>query len=253
MIAMSPETDTPLPPMGFIAVECHFTRPAGDAFNERTWPFPLIRERAPGSLVTDLVTREGYDAGFLDRFVQTGQKLAEQGAVGIMTSCGFLAMAQPELAKRLPIPVATSALLHIPSILAFLPADASIGVLTFDDTKLGPLHLSQLSIRDVDRVHIIGAPKGGSLQRLVCDDIEYSHEDIEKELVEAALEIAQRHPETRAILLECTQMAPFAVAIQQAVEWPVYDVYTMGCWFYSGLSRHRPQAWGPIGSDKTRG
>ena len=253
MIAPSLETDPPLPPMGFIAVDCHFTRPAGDAYNERTWPFPLIREEAPGSSVPNLVTRNGYDAGFLDRFVQTGQKLADRGAVGILTSCGFLAMAQPELAKRLPIPVATSSLIQIPSILAFLPANASIGVLTFDGAKLGPLHLSQLGMRDADRVHIAGAPENGNLQRLVYDDIEYSHERIEKELVDAALDIIQRHPDIRAMLLECTQMAPFAGAIQQAVKLPVYDVYTMGCWFYSGLVRRRPQVWGPVGTDKTRG
>lgn len=84
-----------LPPMGFIAVQCHFTRPPGDPWNEQTWPFPLIRETAEGSRESQLITNEEYDEAFLNRFVEAGLKLAEQGCVGIITSCGFLAMAQP--------------------------------------------------------------------------------------------------------------------------------------------------------------
>ena len=253
MIATPSDTDGALPPMGFIAVECHFQRPAGDGFNERTWPFPLIREEAPGSLVPNLVTKDSYDEDFLDRFVRTGQKLADRGAVGIMTSCGFLAMAQPELAKRLPIPVASSSLVQIPSLFAILPSASHIGIITFDGSKLGPLHLTRLGIKETDRVHITGVPKDGHLQCLVRDDGPYSHEAIEKEMTDAAVGLIKAHPEISVVVLECVQMAPFAVAVEKTVKMPVYDIYTMGCWFYSGLVRRRPEAWGPIGEDKTRG
>lgn len=253
MVAMIADTKTTLPPIGFIAVECHFVRPAGDGYNERTWPFPLIREEAPGSLVPNLITSDTYDGDFLDRFVRTGQKLADRGAVGILTSCGFLAMAQPELAKRLPIPVASSSLVQIPSLFSILPSTSHIGIITFDGSKLGPLHLTQLGINQVDRVHIIGVPTDGHLQCLVRDDGPYSHEAIEKEMTDAALEITKAHPAIRAVVLECVQMAPFAEAVEKTVNLPVYDIYTMGCWFYSGLVRRRPGAWGPIGSDTTRG
>ena len=84
-----------LPPLGFIAVECFFTRPPGDPWNEETWPFPLIKEMASGSSASQLVTGTEYDDAFLGRFVEAGLKLAEKGCVGIITSCGFLAMAQP--------------------------------------------------------------------------------------------------------------------------------------------------------------
>jgi hypothetical protein len=189
----------------------------------------------------------------LDRFVRTGQRLADRGAVGIMTSCGFLAMAQPELAKRLPVPVASSSLVQIPSLFAILPPTSHVGVITFDGSTLGPRHLTQLGIRDVDRVHVIGVPEDGHLRCLVRDDGPYSHEQIEKEITDAALELTKAHPEIGTLVLECTQMAPFAVAVEQTVKLPVYDLYTMGCWFYSGLVRRRPEAWGPVGVDKTRG
>lgn len=85
-----------LPPLNFIAVECYLTRPPGDPWNEHTSSFPLLRETAAGSGVSQVVTDKRYDQAFLDRFVEAGLNLVERGCVGIITSCVFLAMAQPQ-------------------------------------------------------------------------------------------------------------------------------------------------------------
>lgn len=85
-----------LPPLGFISIDIHFHRPPGDPYNEKTWPFPILREQAENSTESDVVTGGEYDNAFIDRFVDAGQKLVAKGCVGIITSCGFLAMAQPE-------------------------------------------------------------------------------------------------------------------------------------------------------------
>lgn len=90
----SPATCNSLPPLGFIAIECFFTRPPGDPFNQQTWSFPLIRELAVGTAESQVVTSKDYDDDFLDRFVTAGQSLADQGCIGLITSCGFLALAQ---------------------------------------------------------------------------------------------------------------------------------------------------------------
>jgi hypothetical protein len=87
-------TDNSLPPLGFIAIECFFTRPPGDPYTEQTWTFPLIRQLAVGTAESQVVTIADYDDAFLDRFVDAGKALAEKGCVGLITSCGFLALAQ---------------------------------------------------------------------------------------------------------------------------------------------------------------
>lgn len=96
------------------------------------------------------------------------------------------------------------------------------------------------------RVRIAGAPAEGKLQRLVRYGDTYDHGDVEKELVGEARKLVNLYPDIGALVLECTQMPPFAEAIQQALgDIPVYDVFTMGSWFYQRLVRKRPQAWGP--------
>ncbi|VUC35934.1 unnamed protein product [Clonostachys rosea] len=237
------------PPLGFIATDIHFPRPPGDPFHEQTWPFPLIREQARGSTESDIVTGTKYDDAFIERFVEAGKKLADRGCIGIITSCGFLAMAQNELSARIPIPISTSSLLQLPSLLAILPSNKSIGILTYDDARLGPLHLSQLGIDTTKRaIPIRGAPANGHLRRLITEGGPYIHHEIEDELVDVAkrliAECEESGTEIAGLLLECTQMPPFAEAIQKATGVPVYDVYTMGMWFYSGLATRRPQRWG---------
>lgn len=85
-----------LPPLGFISVDVHFPRPPGDPFNPQSWPFPLIHERAEGSTESQIVTGGKYDDALIDRFVDAGMRLAERSCVGIITSCGFVVMAQDE-------------------------------------------------------------------------------------------------------------------------------------------------------------
>ena len=87
----------PLPPLGFIVSEMNFHRPPGDPWNDRTWDFPIIKAVAKDSLLVRLVSGDGYDADFINNYVAAGQELADKGCIGLLTSCGFLAMAQNEL------------------------------------------------------------------------------------------------------------------------------------------------------------
>ncbi|KAL1875492.1 hypothetical protein VTK73DRAFT_10042 [Phialemonium thermophilum] len=235
-----------LPPLGFIAIDITFHRPRGDPWNPETWPFPLIRVQAEGSTEAEVVRKGSYDPGFLDRFVEAGKRLVEQGCVGIITSCGFLIMAQHELAARLPVPVSTSSLLQLPSIFAFLPPSKKVAVITYDDSRLGEEHFQQVGIPWTS-VYVRSPPAGGPLRRVIADGGKYVHAEIAAELSGVAKQLLEDHSDIGAILLECTQMCVCAEEIQASVGpgVPVYDAYTNACWFYSGLVRRRPLAWGP--------
>lgn len=152
------------------------------------------------------------------------------------------------LAAELPIPIATSSLIQIPSILAWLAPSKKIGVITYNETQLGPLHFERLGIskEHAARCRVRGAPAGGSLRELVGMRGTYNFYDVEAEMVEVARQLVKDHPDVGAIVLECTQMPPYAEAVQKAVGLPVYDVYTMATSFYSGIIRQRPVGWGNV-------
>jgi Asp/Glu/hydantoin racemase len=47
------------------------------------------------------------------------------------------------------------------------------------------------------------------------------------ELVRVAKRMVSEHPEVGAIVLECTNMPPYAAAIQKEVHLPIFDIYTL--------------------------
>ena len=54
--------------------------------------------------------------------------------------------------------------------------------------------------------------------------------DVEKatgEMREAGRKLVRENPDVGAIVLECTNMPPFAYAVQEATGLPVYDVVTL--------------------------
>ena len=92
-------------------------------------------------------------------------------------------------------------------------------------------------------MRIVGAADEGHLRGICARRVAYEADKLERELIEQAKELITRYPEVAIVVLECTNMPPYANAIQRAIQLPVYDVYTMGKWFYEGLARLSPATW----------
>ncbi|KAK2038516.1 hypothetical protein LZ31DRAFT_478642 [Colletotrichum somersetense] len=232
-----------LPPLGFIAIDLDIHRPPGDPYNERTWPFSLIREMADVEKVPQVVTSLKYNIELIDRFEDAGIRLAAKGCVGIIASCGFLAMAQAELAARLPILVATSSLAQLPSVLPLVSQNKSVGVLTYDESLLGWTHLASFIPEAFgERIIIRGVPPDGHLRNAIGNGAPYRRDGIEAKLVAVAKQLVADRQDVAILVFEWANMPPFSESIYNALERkiPMYDVYTMGKWFYSGLVRQKP-------------
>jgi hypothetical protein len=59
------------------------------------------------------------------------------------------------------------------------------------------------------------------------------------DVLRVAQSMVEEHPEIGAFVLECTNMPPYAHAVQEAVHRPVFDIVTLTHWVYSGLVRSR--------------
>ena len=67
----------------------------------------------------------------------------------------------------------------------------------------------------------------------------------EADVVEAGRELVRRHNDVRAIVLECTNMTPYARALADHLLLPVYSIYSFVTWFHAGLA---PRDFGPPAS-----
>lgn len=223
--------------LGILMLDNAFERYPGDVGNPATWSIPIVTRKIKGATTERATTLD--DDSFLEAFIAAGHELVADGATAITTSCGFLAIYQKGLARRLTVPVATSALLQIAIVERLLPPGKRAGVVTFNGKSLGRRHLEGVGA-PLD-TPIVGLPEGGRFRSaLLGDPTGDSYDAREREAVDSARKLVAAHPEVAALVLECTNLVPHSAAIHDAVKLPVYDFMTLVDWYLAGLT---PKRW----------
>lgn len=222
--------------VGLLLLETRFPRIPGDGGNASTWPFPMLY-KVVDAATPDRVVR-GHAQGLFEQFVAAGRELIAMGADGITTNCGFMVLHQAALAKALQVPVAASSLLQVPSVQALLPPGQRVGIVTIDKASLTP-ELLQAAGATTD-TPVVGTERGQEFHRvLLGDELELDVETARADVVSAACDLVARHADIGALVLECTNMPPYAADIRAATGRPVYDFYSFVSWFQTGLAPRR--------------
>jgi Asp/Glu/hydantoin racemase len=218
--------------LGILMLEARFPRIPGDMGNAETWPFPVLYKVVKGAS-PERVVRERA-SGLLDAFLAGATELVEQGADGITTTCGFLSLFQSEIARRVGVPVATSSLMQAPMIERVLPEGRQVGILTVSAHALSPEHLAAAGVA-MD-TPVAGTDEGREFTRAILgNEPVLDIAAAERDVIEAGETLVHRHPRVGAVLLECTNMAPYASTLREHLRLPVYDIYSFITWFHAGL------------------
>ncbi len=222
--------------VGILMLEARFPRIPGDMGNALTWPFPVHYRIVRGATPDRVVRREAE--GLLDTFIDAARELVADGCDGITTNCGFLSLFQRELADAVEVPVATSALMQTAMINNILPGNKRAGILTISASTLKDRHLASAG---VPQETPIGTTEGGDefTRAILGDELELDVEAARADNVEAALAMKANHPDLGALVLECTNMIPYAADISRATGLPVYSMASFVSWFQSGLNPPR--------------
>ncbi len=222
--------------VGILMLEAQFPRIPGDMGNALSWDFP-VQYRVVRGASPDLVVRQGA-RGMLPAFIEAAQELVSGGADGITTNCGFLSLFQDELAAAVEVPVAASALMQVPLVNAVLPPAKRAGILTISGSTLSEAHLAAAGVPS-------GTPIGTTeglrefTRAILGNEAELDVDAARLDNVEAALALKAAHPDLGAIVLECTNMVPYAAEIQSATGLPVFSILSFITWFQSGLNPRR--------------
>ena len=222
--------------VGILMLDARFPRIPGDMGNALTWPFPVLYRVVRGAS-PDLVVRHGAD-GMLGPFIEAARDLVKDGADGITTNCGFLSLFQEELAEALPVPVATSSLMQVAHVNRFLPKGKRAGLLTISGSTLTPAHLEKAGV-PADTP--IGTTEGGAefTRVILNDEMGLDVDAARADNIAAAVALQKAHPDLGALVLECTNMCPYAADIRAATGLPVYTMVTLVAWLQAGLAPPR--------------
>lgn len=222
--------------VGILMLDARFPRIPGDMGNATTWPFPVLY-RVVRNATPDLVVRKGA-TGTLDAFIEAGRDLVRDGADGITTNCGFLSLFQAELSDALRVPVATSSLMQVDLVNRLLPPGKKAGILTISASTLTPRHLAAAGVPESTPV---GSTEGRRefTRAILGNELELDVELARQDNIEAALALCASHPDIGALVLECTNMVPYAADIRAATGLPVFSIETFVSWFQSSLVPRR--------------
>jgi Asp/Glu/hydantoin racemase len=199
----------------------------GNSTNSASYPFPVKLVHVEGANVETVITHPSKE--ILARMISLSKELVEKdGIQAISTSCGFNAIFQKELAEALDIPVFTSALLMVPFVQNLIGKDKTVGVITANKSALTKEHFRACGITEDMNMEVMGLEDAKEWSKIFDrPDEKFDIDAVSKEIMGVAQDGVALHPEIGAIVLECTDLPPYAARIREAVKLPVFDYSAM--------------------------
>ena len=178
--------------------------------------------------------------GLLEGFIEAAKDLVFHGADGLTTNCGFLSLIQGAVRDAVGVPVVTSSLMQVAAANAMLPTNKRTGIITISSGHLSDDHLEAAGV-PLD-TPVVGTEGAREFPRKILDDLpETDFALCRTDVLNAAKELMSSYDDIGAIMLECTNMAPYAADIRKITGLPVHSTCTLVCWLQPGLvPRHLP-------------
>ena len=220
-------------PVGILCLESYFPKMRGHLRNPYTYPFPTVMYFLKGLDIPKLLFNPAKE--MIQPLIDAARQLEKDGVRAITGSCGFMALFQKEIAEAVSIPVFMSSLLQLPLIRIMHGEKANIGILTASKKALGPKHLEACHVA-WDSVIVEGMEGNPEFWETVIEGkrCDFNVPKLEQEVVGTALHFIE-NSKLDALLLECTDLPPFARQIQEQSNVPVYDINSLMQLVYSSV------------------
>jgi len=226
--------------IGVLCLETSFTKLPGHIRNPSTFDFPVAYQVVAGATPERVVHQA--DPSLVEPFRRAARELESAGVAAITSGCGFLVLFQRELAEAVGVPVFASSLVQLPTVYRMLRPDQRVGLLVADSRSLTPRHLAAVGAETIP-VCVAGMADQPEFREVVLDGRrdEIDADRLECETLREVDRLVRDNPDLGAIVIECTDLVPFAHVIQARAGVPVFDVITLTDMVYQSLTR-RPFA-----------
>ena len=219
----------------------------GDVGNASTYDFPVRLQVVEGLTWYPPPEAEWGDSPprEVELMIGAARALERSGVRAIVTACGFFSAVQDELAKAVDIPVFTSPLIMLPTLLRSIAPSKSVAVYTASRPHLTDGFIRAGGVPDLNRIKVFGAENASEFTETHMGGTRTSMDLalLEEQIVGTAVQFARENPDVGMLLLECTTFPTFAAAIQEETRLPVVDYVAfirfvfncVACSRYTGL------------------
>ncbi|MCB4458378.1 aspartate/glutamate racemase family protein [Leisingera sp. McT4-56] len=213
-------------PLGLLCLDTHFAKPPGHIRCTGSLPFPVRKAVVKGTTIAELLERPSLE--FFAPFLDAARELEQAGCAAITGSCGFMALYQRELAEQVSIPVFSSSLIQIPLMHQMAGRRGRVGVITARASALTPAHFAAVGAGETP-VAVIGMEDKPEFSEVILQNkrTQIDEEKLTAELAAAGRQMLEVAPDVTSVVLECTDLPPYAHALQAAIGLPVADLTTL--------------------------
>ena len=218
--------------IGIVLLDRKYPLIPGSVGNASTYNFPVRIKVLKGYFYPPFppfYDESGNYTLHMKKFIDLLKEFEEEVVRAITCSCGFFATSQKEAAAAVSIPVFTSPLMLIPLVYRMLKPEQKVGVVTAWAKRLTTDVLETVGVNDSIPLAIAGCDNYPEFHPGVTYDKKYDEKWVgdtevwENDAITVTRELVQKNPDVGAIVLECSDMPPFAAAIQRATNLPVFD------------------------------
>jgi hypothetical protein len=222
--------------IGVLCLETSFTKIPGHIRNPATFGFPVRYQVVAGATPERVVSQA--DPRLLDPFITAAQDLQAAGVAAITGACGFLVLFQQQLADAVEVPLYASSLIQLPMVYRMLRSDRTVGLLVARKRSLTRRHLEAIGGESVP-VCVAGMDDQPEFREVMLEGrrTELDVDRLEREVMAEVDKLARGHREMGALVIECTDLVPFAHAIQARTGLPVFDIVTLTQMVHESLTR----------------
>jgi len=204
----------------------------GDPAHPMTFTFPIITEELKGVTITDLLSKNMQTR---DTILRGARKLEEKGAAFVIGDCGLFCSFQKEVSSALKTTFISSSLVFVP----FLEQVCSgkIGILAGDSRLETKEFFASVGI-NTKEIKVCGMEKAPEFSRVVLEGSKQMNiNKMKRDIANLVKDFISSNKDVNCLLLECTNLIPFASYLQREASLPVFDIVLLTDVFYNALSR----------------
>jgi len=226
-------------PVGIVTLETRHPLIPGNVQHAGSFGFPVLYRGV--RLDDDPFALMRGDGALAPRIIEAARDLENQGVAVIAGACGSFAYYQDAVRDAVDIPVFMSVMLQAPLLLAGLPGHRRLLVLCAKASAITDRVLADCGVRDQSRLVIQQVAGRPAFDAMLAGVESMDVEAFEAEVLAAADEAVARAPDIGAVLLQCSDLPPTAVALQARLGLPVFDAVLMIRWL-AAAADYRPHA-----------
>jgi len=224
--------------LGVVRLDYDYPPAPGDIDSPDSFGYDVFYRAVPG-LSFGMCQRGELTEKVKAEFIEAVQWLdKEKGVSAITGDCGFMMWFQELARQHTKKPVLMSSLVQMPSIAAAYSKTEDIAIFTANSVTLTPMNSlieEQCGVNPEDtRFHIVGCQDVDGFEAVAVGG-KVDVPKVTPGIVALAKAELAKNPSIRAILLECTELPPYADALRAATGLPVFDAITCCNMFIEGM------------------